>query len=259
MCKIVFLSGNFNDDLKNTATNLCLSALRTETDGWGILTDKTSYKNIEPSEELALKKIEAVFKQNPSFFLFHARNATAGAINEQNTHPVIIDNLAVIHNGAFDGLLNYTPTKNYFSRLTGVSDTFRFTQSLASRLKFLKPKKAILRTLEKRGNWYSVFVYLKDKKRLFYARERAKFLIFKTTNGALIGATDTDKLKEQLQQQKNGLVLFKIDKTPLAGVIEPTESTLYEIKGASIQPAGEVKREDKEEDEEYFWGQKLNF
>jgi len=131
----------------------------------------------------------------------HFRLATSGGVVTHNTHPIVVGNYMVIHNGIF----------GYEKLPAGDSDTKHFAYLLNEAYKkktlshYRQEQKIIERLLGEAGGYHSIFVYSWKTGRLYYYKSETAS--FQYDQSGLLGATNADRFPIMITEAKTAQVL----------------------------------------------------
>ena len=166
----------------------------------------------------------------------HNRFKTKGdKTKNENNHPFETDKFIVVHNGmisndeelkANNGLTYTVETDSYI-----VSALLEHIHSEG-----INVVESIRKVAETLSGTYSIMVYYKPEKRLFYFKNNSTkftFGLIKLKNGQeiLLGSTDKDNFKYVYKKRHRGE--FKISEYKIS-TFEPTDSVVYEITNEEI-------------------------
>lgn len=186
------------DDVK-LLRQLMLASVCPNKDGWGILTSDGEVVKSQHIKSLAGVNLQTCLGKK--WLVGHTRLATHGGINQQNTQPIESKRFVVAHNGVFSssfGMFNgvtydnddydgYAWLRNSKHKNTGISDTVEWTNTLERNVEEGTPViDAIANNLH---NSYSIFVFDRLKKVLYYAKSAGTSFYLSLFQNTIYGFT----------------------------------------------------------------------
>lgn len=237
MCEINFVYGlkekKLNKSDISELLSMCKASGIRNTDGFGAFNDqnqilKAPYQYCNKFGEQVTEKFNG-----SKFIVAHCRYATTGANMYKNTHPFRVNSFVFCHNGV---LSNHDEIRKKYKIDTNIeTDSIIIGHVLDYHYHKTKNMAEAIKRMAKEidGN-YSVFLYEKSTKQLYYFRHGASFtfaLIRKGDNHYIIGATDEKNLDNKFQTRIFG---FPISNATELSRFDPDTDTIYEITDAGI-------------------------
>jgi predicted glutamine amidotransferase len=232
MCEIHFIK-TLNrkiekKDIENMLELLKLGKIRNK-DGWGITNTKIIYKRNGIYKSKLDSSIIETFN-NSNFLLSHNRLSTIGKDKKLNSHPFSNKRFIWLHNGHIS---NYEILSKVY-KIKNINVDSQIIGELL--LKECELEKniviALKNTIEKLNGSFSVFVYDKITKRLFYFLHSAYFqfrLLNYKNDFIIIGDTSESNLDNIYLDSLNKNHGFKELKYKIVGYLNPIENRIYEI------------------------------
>lgn len=233
MCEITFVS-SLKDKLSAEEIKKVMSLMDKasdyNSDGYGLFNKDIIYKGTGKfSSKKYSKKINHLFK-NSTFIVAHNRLKTSGKVCPEHTHPILTKNLCYVHNGVLWGVK------------WGKFDSEEIGDKIE---KYLAKEKDIVKAIEKgfgdlRGS-FSVFLYHKKSKRLFYTRHNAKFrflLLRKDKDIIVYGNTTNYDNNIYLRPNHKKAYGFNVGDVEIISVKVPKDGVIYEITNKGLEEVG---------------------
>jgi predicted glutamine amidotransferase len=196
-------------------------------DGFGVFNNVKLYKG----ERYSQSRESAVLSlfEGSTFAVAHNRLGTNGLVKKANAHPFSNSRFVWCHNGQ---IFNDDELTGKY-KLTGITvDSKVIGEVLLIKSKQKDVLQAIKETLEELEGTYSVFIFDKQQKRLFYARHDEEFefrLLTKGDDCVTAGSTDADNLERiyaNSGKRKHG---FNLSDYVAVGRLVPKDGYVYEI------------------------------
>ena len=237
MCNINLLyklNGKINQNDLNVIHKMMLNSANQNPDGFGMFNDKCDI--VKDKEQYAKKHKELLEKfKNSTFIVGHNRKATSGKVKTENSHPFENERFIWVHNGivgnSVDLELKYGNV-NVDTQLIGEI----LLEKIKKHKKFVESLKE---TCEEMSGSYSVFIYDKQTKKLYYFRHNAEFYIslFKIGNSHIIvGSTNKTNSKKAYVEKQFG---FEINKA--LATMTPSDDYLYMFSKKGITKLTRLK------------------
>jgi hypothetical protein len=204
-------------------------------DAFGIFSDKGTIIKEVGSMDYG-KTWENIEKIKTNFLVGHNRYKTKGDAKViENNHPFETKNFVVVHNGVISN--DETIKKDYNLDYSVTTDSYIISalleHFLSSNLDYLT---AIKLTAEELYGSFSVMIYYKPTKQLFYFKDYSTNFTFSLINiddwKVLVGSTDRTNINKSFSK-----TIFQFFSLPIEhAVYSPVNEKIYEItdKGLSV-------------------------
>lgn len=241
MCEIQLIHKFDNKELtdleKENFFNLLRLGGERNTDAWGIYEPNTDIL-VKNQGKFSLKKLDKIMKVPTTTIFGHNRWKTKGDEKDnKNNHPFKTEHFIVVHNGCIS---NDEELKKKFNFTYDVeTDSYIIIALLEYFYKKQKNKdklnKVIKKTAEELLGSFSVLVYHRQSKRLFYFKDYGTeftFGLIKTSKGdVLIGTTGKKNIDKLFNKTIRGSFVLK--ESDIIN-FEPDDEMIYEIDDEEI-------------------------
>jgi len=241
MCEIQLIHKFDNKELTDTEKDNFFNMLRLggerNTDAWGIYEPNTDIL-VKNQGKFSLKKLDKIMKVPTTTIFGHNRWKTKGDEKEnKNNHPFKTEHFVVVHNGCISN--DEELKKKYNLTYDVETDSYIIIALLEHFYKKQKNKdklnKVIKKMAEELLGSFSVLIYHRQTKRLFYLKDYGTdftFGLIKTSKGdVLIGTTGKNNIDKLFNKTIRGSFILKE-----SDVVEfkPDEEMIYEIDDEEI-------------------------
>jgi len=237
MCEINFVYGLKEKTLNKTDISELLSMTKESStgnaDGIGFFNDQSKILKA-PVQYTSQFAEQVADKLNGSkFIVSHCRYATTGANKHKNTHPFRVNSFIFCHNGI---ITNHEDIiKKYKIKDKSETDSIVIGHVIDYHYHKTNDMKSAIQAMAKEiDGTYSVFLYEKSTKTLYYFRHTASFtfaLIKKSDEHYVIGSTDEKNLDNKFQTRIFG---FPISNATEISRFDPENDTIYTIDSKGI-------------------------
>jgi hypothetical protein len=224
MCQLHFIC-NPKGTIGATDINFLKSKLRSaanfNSDGWGLFgsvggQDKVS-KKAEKFEDADLSGFIGA-----KFIVGHNRLATSGLKDENNTHPIVLENVIIAHNGIVAGRGNKQK-----------SDTWKIAMSINAQAGVIDEVKLLESVFSRESGSFSIFVYFRKTGHLYYFKNESTEFMFKLLqrhNGqfTIVGATKCNNYELVTDKVMFGFTL-KRPAAKLIAKMTPQANVIYQV------------------------------
>ena len=237
MCQIQFVMSNelANDCIANF-TQLLEEGSQMNDDATGVFGERFTWKIGKAYEDFKKGKVsslkEYMNEYGTNWLVGHNRLATQGSEKENaNNHPFENDTCVVVHNGILNN--DDSLAKLYSLEYKAETDSAIVPELVQMFIKDGEDEiNAIKRTAELIGGSYSIFIMMKESKRLFYFKNSGtSFHLMRVTddndNVSVYGSTSRRQLEDIGYIKTNGL--FEDDLYKRRSFGKPQSGTIYEI------------------------------
>jgi glucosamine 6-phosphate synthetase-like amidotransferase/phosphosugar isomerase protein len=237
MCEIQLIKRFDNKTLlKNdieTFKNFMMLGYSTNSDAYGIFNQRGTI--LKGNDVLTNDKMEFLEGEKHKFLVGHNRYKTTGCNKVMdNNHPFETENFIIVHNGMIG---NHAYLKEHFELDYKVETDSYIIIALLE--KFYKEnnnlKEAFDKGLSPLSGSFSVVIYFKPEKRLFYVKNGSPSFTFRLvetdTGDLLIGSTDERNFDYTFNEVKRG-VFNKLDLEYLEFI--PKADVVYELEHKTI-------------------------
>ena len=259
MCVIYYaqnVKGNNNPEAISKILDNALSNASYNPDGWGYLLPEIENAVVKmPKQFSKADKIstEKLFSEN-KIALLHLRNTTHGNNTAENTQPINLDRIDVLHNGMFEG--KGYPTTSYGYAYTGYyhgienkkdkkrklekSDTYVFASAINKQVSEGKSViQAMKGELGKLSGFWRLFVYDKVRKTLYFTSNDTTFsLLYDPTTGQIIGST----LKLESPTEKKPSIGSFYSEYSVNYKFTPKADYIYKVEGLNWKQCDKISK-----------------
>jgi glucosamine 6-phosphate synthetase-like amidotransferase/phosphosugar isomerase protein len=228
MCEIHFLmpiqSKLESQDIEQIKRLLKRGAQKNQ-DGFGLFDEAHLLRRPFKYEDKFNSLVTERFKES-GFIVAHNRLATHGNIKTRNTHPFDSRQLVWVHNGV---ICNYEAIAAEYQLGRVLVDSEVIGQAIEKELANSDIVSAIKQVSEKLKGSYSVFLWHKPSRRLFYFRHAAPFyfsLHEYQGRRIIVGSSVKSNLQGLYGQPLYG---FDVSKSQRLADKEPEAGTIYEV------------------------------
>jgi len=208
MCEIHYIKNPQGITIKERKiiTTMLKKGSKINEDGSGYFSPSQHSKNLKIVNTSRIKGEE--------WTVLHNRLSTSGAINHLNTQPIKKERYIIAHNGVL-----------WDKNTEGRSDTFNLLRRFEELSKYetIKNIKSVMKEVQ--GS-YSIFLYDRIEKRLFYFKNDNTSFSFYSFGKTIIGSTKEERIISATTKKNNGMKTFY--KT-LTGFLKPKSYKIYEL------------------------------
>lgn len=241
MCNVHFIKpmdGRLTSYDVSQMVNMLDSASASNPHGFGMFTD--GGKTLKKAGTFSALQHGSLLKsaEGDKFIVGHNRYTTHGINNDENSHPFENERFIWVHNGILSnhaelGKQHGLAEMQVDSQIIGEL-ALKFVKSKEQRGDKIKIVKIIKRVAHMIVGDYSVFIYDKVSKRLFYFRDGREF-VFKlirnreTKKVILVGSSRKENIGQTYNKRTKKLFGFEMRNWEVIGNMTPEEDKIYEV------------------------------
>jgi hypothetical protein len=227
MCEIMFmLKTNGKPITKTELKNFLLSGIKSgedNKDGYGVMCEDWFLKNPSQMDIKSVENILSYYKEDSRFFALHTRLATC-EVKEEYTHPFDLNTFLGMHNGVI--------STDEINTGSDSLDLFKTIEKQPEK----EIKQKIIIGMSKINGSYSVLIYSKIGKNLYYFRNSCNFdFLLNEENNIIYGGTKINRLIP-LTPKKYGFFDTGVIKTPEKNILYKLD-----LKNGYISNIGVIK------------------